>query len=79
VLIEAPIDRIEADVALMREIMRRASRIVLNRDRAGTHELRADYIIVRHPDRYCDERGAAIWHRVTELLAQHQAASRLVA
>ena len=32
VLIEAPIERIEADVALMREIMRRASRIVLNAD-----------------------------------------------
>ena len=32
VLIEAPIERIEADVALMQEIMRRASRIVLNAD-----------------------------------------------
>ena len=30
VLIEAPIDRIEADVALTQEIMRRASRVVLN-------------------------------------------------
>ena len=39
VLIEAPIERIEADVALMQEIMRRASRIVLNADAAGTHEL----------------------------------------
>ena len=35
VLIEAPIERIEADVALMQEIMRRASRIVLNADAAG--------------------------------------------
>ena len=35
VLIEAPIERIEADVALMQEIMRRASRIVLNADRRG--------------------------------------------
>ena len=42
VLIEAPLDRIEADVALMQEIMRRASRIVLNADLAGTHELRTD-------------------------------------
>jgi DNA polymerase-1 len=38
VLIEAPIERIETDVALMREIMRRASHIVLNADAAGTHE-----------------------------------------
>ena len=40
VLIEAPIERIEADVALMQEIMRRASRIVLNatrRDARAAH------------------------------------------
>ena len=59
VLIEAPIERIEADVALMREIMRRASRIVLNADPRGTHELRTDCKIVRYPDRYSDKRGAA--------------------
>ena len=41
-LIEAPIDRIDADVALMQEIMRRASRIVLNATADGTHELRTD-------------------------------------
>ena len=35
VLIEAPIERIEADVALMQEIMRRASRIVLNANPRG--------------------------------------------
>ena len=68
VLIEAPLDRIEADVALMQEIMRRASRIVLNADPAGTHELRTD------PERYSDPRGAAIWARVLELLEQQQAA-----
>jgi DNA polymerase I len=70
VLIEAPIDRIEADVALMREIMRRASRIVINADAAGAHELRTDYTIVRYPDRYSDKRGEAIWERVTQLLAK---------
>jgi hypothetical protein len=78
VLIEAPIERIEADVALMQEIMRRASRIVLNRDRTGTHELRADATIVRYPDRYSDPRGVAVWNRVIELLGQQQA-GRLVA
>jgi DNA polymerase I len=70
VLIEAPIERIEADVALMREIMRRASRVVLNANPAGTHELRTDYTIIRHPDRYTDKRGAKIWAEVIELLAK---------
>jgi DNA polymerase-1 len=68
VLIEAPIARIEADVALMQEIMRRASRIVLNATAAGTHELRTDAKIVRYPERYSDKRGAAIWDRVMQLL-----------
>jgi DNA polymerase-1 len=72
VLIEAPIDRIEADVALMQEIMRRASRIVLNVDASGTHELRTDYTIVRYPDRYSDKRGGAIWKRVLQLIAEQQ-------
>jgi DNA polymerase I len=67
VLIEAPIERIEADVALMQDVMRRASRIVLN---AG--ELRTDAKIIRHPNRYADPRGDAIWNRVLGLLAEQQ-------
>ena len=42
---------IEADVALMREIMRRASRVILNPTADGTIELRTDFKIVRHPGR----------------------------
>jgi DNA polymerase I len=72
VLIEAPIERIEAEVALMQEIMRRASRIVLNADAAGAHELRTDAKIIRYPERYSDPRGAAIWERVLELLADQE-------
>ena len=75
VLIEAPPDRIDADIALMRECMRRASRIVLNRDRDGTHELRTDYAKVPSPDypeRYMDERGAEFWKRVMQFLAEHR-------
>jgi DNA polymerase I-like protein with 3'-5' exonuclease and polymerase domains len=72
VLIESSIEQIEADVALIREIMRRASRIVLNATAEGTHELRTDYTIVRYPDRYSDKRGAAIWERVMQLLADQQ-------
>ena len=68
VLIEAPTDRIEADVALMQEIMRRASRVVLNSNAGGTIELRSDFKIVRYPDRYKDKRGDEVWERVLELL-----------
>jgi DNA polymerase-1 len=72
-LVEAPIERIEADVALLREIMRRASRVVLNATAAGTLELRTDAKIVRHPDCYTDNRGAAIWAGVLKLLADYRA------
>jgi DNA polymerase I len=72
VLIEAPIARIEADVALMQDIMRRASRVVLK-----GHELRTDAKIVRYPERYSDPPGEAIWLRVLELLDEkHQAQAR---
>jgi hypothetical protein len=70
VLIEAPIDRIEADVALMQEIMRRASRIVLNDTADGAIELRTDAKIIKYPDRYTDKRGSKIWGEVMELLAE---------
>jgi DNA polymerase I len=70
VLIEAPIERIEADVALMRDIMRRASHVVLGDDTAGNPiELRTDVKIIRYPERYSDKRGKKIWDEVMELLA----------
>ncbi len=72
VLLEAPIERIEADVALMQEIMRRASRIVLNSDSDGPHELRTDAKIVRYPDRYTDKRGKDIWAYVLKHLAKYR-------
>jgi hypothetical protein len=71
-LIEAPIERIEADVALLQEIMRRASRVVLNPTAAGTLELRTDAKIIRYPDRYTDRRGDAIWADVLRLLAEYR-------
>jgi DNA polymerase family A len=79
VMIEAPIERIDADVALTREIMRRASRIVLNADPAGTHELRTDVAIVRYPDRYIDKRGTKIWDEVMDQLAAVDAGCRKIA
>jgi DNA polymerase I len=79
VLIEAPIEKIEADVALMQDIMRRASRIVLGNDTHGTPiELRTDVKIVRYPERYSDKRGADIWDEVMDLLARWQSAKREV-
>ena len=72
VLLEAPEDRIEADVALMREIMRRASRVILNPTADGTFELRTDYKIIRYPDRFTDSRGTELWDTVLKLLAERR-------
>jgi DNA polymerase I-like protein with 3'-5' exonuclease and polymerase domains len=69
VLIEAPINLIEADVALAEEIMMRVSRIVLGRGK----ELRTSADIVRYPNSYFDKRGEKIWNDVMELLAQYRA------
>ena len=63
VLICAPLDRLDADVRRMQETMRAASRIVLNGFELGT-----DATVVRHPDRYMDERGTVMWTRVLALL-----------
>jgi DNA polymerase-1 len=70
-LIEAPIDRIEADVALTQEIMRRAARVVLKTTDAAC-DLRTDATIVRFPDRYADKRGVQVWADVLDLLEQYR-------
>jgi hypothetical protein len=72
VLLESPEDRIEADVALMREVMRRASLVILNPTSDGTIELRTDVKIIRHPGRYADSRGAELWETVLKLLADRR-------
>jgi DNA polymerase I len=69
-VIEAPLEQIDRDVELLREIMRRSSRVILNSSADGTIELRTDTVVVRHPDRYADKRGNAIWQHVLELLAE---------
>jgi DNA polymerase-1 len=68
VLICAPLDRLEHDVARMRACMAAAARAVL----AG-FELRTDAVLIRHPERYQDPRGAVMWERVTRLIAKQQA------
>jgi DNA polymerase I len=63
VLICAPLERLEADVARMQEAMREASSVVL-----GGFDLGTDVKIVRYPDRYMDERGVVMWGRVMNLI-----------
>lgn len=63
VLIEAPESEIEVTVERARALMGRASRIVLD-----GFEIRTDADVIRHPDRYSDPRGEAMWKRVGQLL-----------
>ena len=67
-LIEAPIEAIEAAVAQVQELMAVASEIVL-----GGFRLRSDAAIVRYPERYMDERGTRMWNTVTQILEEIRA------
>jgi hypothetical protein len=63
VLICAPLDRLEEDIARMRAAMAEASRAVL-----GGFELRTEVKVFCYPDRYMDKRGRIMWDRVCGLL-----------
>ena len=63
-LIEAPIDQIDAHVATLKQCMADASELVLGPGRV----CRVDEEIIRYPDRYMDENGAAMWDQVMEIL-----------
>jgi hypothetical protein len=65
VLICAPLERLESDIARMQDAMREASRIVL----AG-FELGTDAQVWRYPDRFMDERGRAMWDRIMVLISE---------
>ena len=62
-MITAPVERIEEEVARMREHMRRASEIVLE-----GFPLSTDAVIVKHPNRYSDKRGKDFWSKIMNLL-----------
>ena len=62
-MITAPVERIEEEVACMREHMRRASEIVLE-----GFSLSTDAVIVKYPDRYSDKRGKDFWSKIMNLL-----------
>jgi DNA polymerase-1 len=65
-LIMAPLDRIDADVAAMQEIMRECS------IRVGRNAARTDAQIVRYPDRYMDKRGRSMWDKINTLITEHE-------
>jgi hypothetical protein len=62
----------------MREIMRRASRVVLNPTADDTFELRTDFKIIRYPDRFTDPRGTELWETLLKLLAERRERERMV-
>jgi hypothetical protein len=58
-LIQAPLERLDADIAKAREIMAEAGAVAL-----GGLRLKTDVEVVRYPDRYYDKRGKATWRSV---------------
>jgi hypothetical protein len=60
-LIAAPAERLQEDVATMREIMSEAGRVV-----CGVR-VRTDAKLIRYPNRYMEERGIDMWNRVMRL------------
>jgi DNA polymerase I-like protein with 3'-5' exonuclease and polymerase domains len=65
VLIAAPLQRLDENIARMQAVMRAASRAVL-----GGFEVRVEATAVRHPDRFMDPRGEVMWRRIMTLLAK---------
>jgi hypothetical protein len=68
VMICAPIERLEHEIAEMRAAMARASRVIL-----GGFELRTDVHRVLYPHRYHDGRGTVMWDRVMKLIGATKA------
>jgi hypothetical protein len=64
-LICAPLDRLDEDIARMRDAMAKASRAVLN-----GFEIRTDVHRIFYPNRYMDDRGKVMWERVLGLITR---------
>jgi DNA polymerase-1 len=62
-LIVSPLDRLDRAVEHMREIMGRASEVV-----TGGLRIRVDAKLVTPGSRYMDDRGRAMWDKITDLL-----------
>jgi DNA polymerase I-like protein with 3'-5' exonuclease and polymerase domains len=69
VLVTASIHEIEAAVAVAREAMAAASRIVLD-----GFELRTEAKVTRYPERFTDARGTHMWNVVTQLIEEAETA-----
>jgi DNA polymerase-1 len=69
VLIMAPVGEIEAAVAVTREAMAEASRVVLD-----GFEVRTETKVTRYPARFSDKRGTRMWSIVTQLVEEAEAA-----
>jgi DNA polymerase I-like protein with 3'-5' exonuclease and polymerase domains len=65
IMIEASAESIYEVATDVRQVMEEASAIVL-----GGIRLRSDVKIVRHPDRYMDERGVGFWNRIMPLIGR---------
>jgi DNA polymerase-1 len=74
VLIEAPIEQINAHVEVAKQCWARASDIVL-----GGFALDADAKIVRYPDVYQDDDGEEMWARLQGVLADLERSPSLTA
>jgi DNA polymerase I len=68
-LIEAPLDQLDAAISTTQQAMRDASAAVL-----GGFELRSDACVIGYPDRYMDERGAVMWDRIMRILDESERA-----
>jgi hypothetical protein len=62
-LIEAPLDTLEATVAQAQKLMAQASSDVLS-----GFELRSSVKTITYPDRYLDAKGEVMWSRVIQLI-----------
>jgi DNA polymerase I len=65
VLIEAPLDGLDGAVTRAQRVLADASEVVLDGFR-----LRTDVKVYRHPDRFDDPRGTAMWEAVQAVLAE---------
>lgn len=68
-LVEAPTPEIERVVEQTREVMERASRLLLSHV-----TVRTEAKIVNYPDRYVDGRGAALWEKLMGILNEIRSA-----
>ena len=63
ILIEAPLENLDAAIMKAQSLMREASAIILD-----GFQLRSDVEIYRYPERYMDKRGLEMWNIVDEIL-----------